>query len=191
MAVALPSQEHTDDEPGAARGLLERALSGDPAAFSVWLESEYDFIYRLAYRRLGHRPDAEDLTHIVCLSLPEKLARYSGRGTARGWLARVVLNASLDHRRREKARASETVGADVAHPAGAADRVYLAQVLSALERIAPKSRDALLLVAEGLTHAEIAEALECAEGTVGWHVSSARAQLTAQLDKEGARGSTP
>ena len=177
--LTLEAPEATAPPP--AEALLSRATAGDAQAFSDWLAGEYDFIYRLAYRALGNRPDAEDLTHTVCERLPEKLRRYSRRGTARGWLARVVLNASLDFRRAARMPAPETPSEP---PGQSSDRVYLRQVLAALSHLPPKSRDALLLVAEGLTHAEIADALDCSAGTVGWHVSTARAELVARLRRD-------
>lgn len=182
MARMSPLANRQPLEPDPAV-LLERARGGDAAAFSQWLDGEYQFLYRLAYRFLGNRPDAEDLTHTVCIELARKLGRYSGRGSIRGWLARVVLNASLDYRRRERPVRREA--SDETVRGSAPDRVYLAQVLVALESVAPRSREAVLLAAEGLTHAEIAEALDCAEGTVGWHLSTARAALTARLGAGG------
>lgn len=188
MDGSLAAAERQDPAVDHADGLLVRAQRGDPRAFSAWIEREYTFIYRLAYRFLGQRADAEDLTHMVCVDLARKLGQFSGRGSSRGWLARVVLNASRDFRRRERPHTlSSAAAAETSETARATDRVYLTQVLAALDTIAPRSRDAVLLAAEGLTHAEIADVLDCAEGTVAWHISTARTALTARLSEEAAR----
>lgn len=164
--------------------LLKEAQAGDALAFGAWLERHYDFIYRMAYRVMGQQMDAEDLAHDVCISLPQKLARYSGRGNIKGWLAQVVLNAGRDQFRKKSRRKTIDI-TDTAEPAGPdspADALYLQEVLTAMEKLPEKSRHALLLAAEGLTTSEIAIALDCAEGTVGWRISTARSELNTYLE---------
>ncbi len=164
--------------------LLREAQAGDALAFGAWLERHYDFIYRIAWRVTGHQMDAEDLTHDVCLSLPHKLARYSGHGSLKGWLAQVVLNAGRDGFRKKARRRTVDI-ADVAEPSSSSNQseaLYLNEVLALMEQLPEKSRHALLMAAEGLTTAEIAVALDCKEGTVGWRISTARTELTHLLE---------
>lgn len=172
----------TDADSPGDDALLAKAQQGDAWAYGVWLERQYDFIYRMAYRLLRNRMDAEDLTQDVCLKLADKIASYKGQGSARGWLARVVLNAGHDRLRYKKRRPAGNIE-DVPEPAAAdqADgKTYFNEVMRAMANLPEKSQHALLLAAEGLSHAEMAEVLECSAGTVGWRISTARDEL-AQL----------
>lgn len=172
----VDAADPADDE------LLAKAQKGDAWAFGVWLERQYDFIYRIAYRLMRHQMDAEDLTQDVCIKLADRIASYKGQGSARGWLARVVINAGHD-RLRQKGRRKTSNIEDMAEPAAveASDaKTYLNEVLAAMSKLPEKSQHALMLAAEGLSHAEMAEVLECTAGTVGWRISTARDEL-AQL----------
>lgn len=159
--------------------LLAKARQGDAWAFGVWLERQYDFIYRVAYRLMGQQMDAEDLTQDVCLKLADRIGSYKGQGSVRGWLARVVINAGYDRMRSKKRRPTANIE-DVAEPAAveqADSKAYLNEVLAAMAKLPEKSQHALWLAAEGLSHAEMAEVLECSAGTVGWRISTARDEL--------------
>lgn len=159
--------------------LLAKAQRGDAWAFGRWIELQYDFIYRVAYRLMRHQIDAEDLTQDVCLKLASVLGSFSGQGSIRGWLARIVINAGHDKLRSKQRRPTAHID-DVSEPAGveATDgRTYLNEVMKAMQQLPEKSRHALLLSAEGLSHAEMADVLECSAGTVGWRISTARDEL--------------
>lgn len=162
--------------------LRARMASGDAAAFALWLEGHYDFIYRVAYRLLGVRMDAEDLTHDVCMSLPQKLKSYRGTGSVRAWLGQVTLNAGRDKLRQHKRRPQVEIDPEMPNSADTAQTVYVRQVLAAMSNLAPDLRETLVLVTEGLTYAEVATAMKCPEGTVAWRVSAARDRLTKALE---------
>lgn len=167
--------------------LIRQAQGGDVRAFKLWLTAEYDFIFRLSWRLLGNKADAEDLTQTVCLMLPDKIEKFSGRGSVRGWLAQVVLNSAKDQWRKQ-ARARTIPMEQAAEPDSALQtdsQTYLNQVLKVMERLPEKSRLALLLAAEGLDTAELAKALGCTSGTAGWRLSTARAELHKLLQNEG------
>jgi RNA polymerase sigma-70 factor, ECF subfamily len=163
--------------------LLAAAAAGDARCFGLWIEQHYDFIYRIAYRLMGHQMDAEDLTQDVCLSLPEKLKKFSGKGHVRGWLAQVTMNAGRDLLRAKGRRPTSELdeNVSVAGNSDPAAQLYLQQVLGVMRTLPDKSYTALLLAAEGLSTEEMAVALDCATGTVGWRISTARAELAKRL----------
>jgi hypothetical protein len=61
------------------RQLVEKAAAGCAAAFAALLESHYDAIYRMAWRWLGMREEAEDVAQEVLSSLQAPSVR-SGVG---------------------------------------------------------------------------------------------------------------
>ena len=68
---------------GSSESLIAEARAGSPDALSaLYLEHE-GAVFRLAYRLVGPREDAEDIVHDVFVGLPEALRRYEERGSTR------------------------------------------------------------------------------------------------------------
>lgn len=169
--------------------LALRAGNGDAAAFQVLLERHYDGIFRIAFRFTGVREDAEDIAQAVCTSLAVKLRSFKGEARFTTWLYRIVVNAAQDLLRRQSAairlhaaygEVSELMRGAEADAARELDWLY-----DALQRVGKDLREtAVLVLAEGLTHAEAAEILEIKESTVSWRMHELRKELKALVKAE-------
>jgi len=83
--------------------LVERK---DPAAFEIVYDRHGGAAYSLAYRIVGDRLVAEDVTQEAFLSVWRSGARFDrARGSVRTWLLGVVRNRAIDVLRREAGRA--------------------------------------------------------------------------------------
>ncbi len=168
--------------------LAERAAGGDRDAFRVLLERHYDRLYRLAYRFSGNHADAEDLAQDICLNLPAKLRAFRGDAKFTTWLYRVVVNASQDLRRKRATadRVSETF-AEVQNLTRATEAQTASDMAWVYENLAAMNEDlhatALLVLAEGMNHAEAADILEVKESTISWRMHEIRKQLKSLLDE--------
>lgn len=61
----------------------------------------YDEIYRFAYRQLGHKEDALDLTQTIFLAVFRALPSFDGRKASfRTWLYRIAAHKAIDCRRK-------------------------------------------------------------------------------------------
>ena len=169
--------------------LAKSASQGDRDAFRRLLERHYDMIHRVALRFTGSTADAEDITQDVCLALVRKLQGFRGDALFSTWLYRVVVNACRDFVRR-RASAKTLVENYVAYreldEADHADtKARLDWLEEAYLRLPPDLRETVLLVvAEDMTHAEAAQVLDCAEGTIAWRMSTARKRLKLELESE-------
>lgn len=173
--------------------LARQAADGVREAFEELLERHYDRIFRIAVRLLGNRADAEDVTQDVCIGLAKKISGWRGESRFTTWLYRVVVNATHDAMRQDSTRqryerdaAGSSWRARVVDAGRAGDAKWLHEVLGKLSR---KQRETVILVlAEGLTHAEAAQVLGVREGTVSWRLHAARKRLRRLAEAERRLG---
>jgi len=168
--------------------LIDKARSGDREAFAALLERAYPFIYRVAYKWCGASADAEDLAQDVCVKLGAAIRSFDGRSAFSSWLYRVTLNTVRDQRkaqaRRDRRIAELALLAQAETPEPQADD-QIDDLWIAVRDLPDGERDAVLLVySEGLSHAEAAAVLGCAEGTVAWRISKAKGRLKARLGSD-------
>lgn len=166
--------------------LVALAVGGDARAFSHLLERHYDMIFRLCRRMLASRQDAEDVTQDICVSLVDKMQRFHGKSKFTTWLYQVTVNACRDHLRRrstiEKIQ-GEFVEVETMRRQGEAE--HAGNIAWAYEQINALSDDlretALLVVSEGLSHAETASVLQVSENTISWRMMKIRNHLKASI----------
>ena len=171
--------------------LIGRARGGDRAAFGQLVERHYDFVYRVAYRWLGIRQDAEDAAQEVCIRIAKALKNYQGSGAFTSWLYPIALNAARDiarKRSRENVR-NEAFGVHTEIEAGAGDdedEERAAALWASVAKLSEKQRETVLLVyGEGYSHAQAGEALGISEATVSWHVHEAKKRLRVLMREAG------
>ena len=162
--------------------LVSRAAAGDRQAFADLLQRHYRNIYRLGARILGDAEAAADLAQDVCVSLPAKLASYRGDSGFRTWLYRVVVNAARDAMRRAatRRRIEDHYGEiEAINRSAAADwRREALWLRRSLAKLGNELRaTVVLVVAEGLRHAEAGKVLGVAESTVSWRMREAKKRL--------------
>jgi RNA polymerase sigma-70 factor (ECF subfamily) len=171
----------TEDEGS----LIARSRNGDWAAFAVLVRLHQRMVYSLTYCMSGASADADDLAQETFIKAYQSLGTYRGGSRFSSWLYRIALNLCLTWRSRERLRGKADLewSESAATPApvdGPSDRVQ-----RALNRLSPKQRAAIVLtVFDGMTHAEAAAALGCAEKTLSWRLFTARRQLAQHL-REG------
>jgi len=178
----IPSETRDPD-----RDLVKRACAGDRAAFEALLRRHYDRIHRIAWRMTGSATDADDIAQDVCCTLVEKIEGFKGEAKFTTWLSGIVVNACRDHYRRRvtltKFRNDLTVMSDLAGGVDSDDVYARAWIRSALAKLDPPLRDAVILVAgEDMTHAEAGVALGVAESTISWRLHQVRRLMEKKRD---------
>jgi RNA polymerase sigma-70 factor (ECF subfamily) len=155
--------------------LVERK---DATAFEIVYDRHGGAAYSLAYRIVGDRGTAEDVTQEAFLSVWRSGARFDRtRGSVRTWLLGVVRNRAIDALRRQATRAP-TVELELDRLPDRSPTAQLTDTEALRHEAAREVRGALaalpadqLKVIElayfgGLTHSEIAQALGMPLGTV-------------------------
>ena len=167
---------------GSSASLIAEARAGSPDALSALYLEHGAALFRLAYRLVGAREDAEDVVHDVFVGLPEALRRYEERGSFAGWLKRVTARVALMRLRRGKRRREVTLdyAAGRAGPPATLDRDGLQAAVNTL----PDQLRAVLVLKEieGYAHAEIAELLGISEGASRVRLTRALKVLREELE---------
>jgi len=179
------TMKSTDDNQ-----LVELANQGDAGAFSMLLERHYELIYRLAFRMLRNRADAEDLTQDVCVRLPNKLRSFAGQAKFTTWLYQVTMNACRDFWRRgssqRDAYANYAQISEIRNDTQHQRKLDSATAYEMIDTLNDDLREtAILIVAEGLNHAEAADILGIKESSVSWRMLKVRENLSALVQREG------
>jgi RNA polymerase sigma-70 factor (ECF subfamily) len=170
--------------------LLERAASGDEAAFDILYLRYRDLLFRFAYRFVGSAAAAEDVTHDCFLSLIKQPGRFKPeRGSFRTYLYAVARNLSLKYFNTSGREAAmeeirdEPAASDRQHPMRKVlDDELSSRVQSAVINLPPLQREALILFEyEDLSLAEVAAVVGTDVGTVKARLYRARERLRQEL----------
>jgi RNA polymerase sigma-70 factor, ECF subfamily len=176
----------------ADEDLMPLVEQRDPAAFEIVFDRHGGAAYSLAYRIVGERAKAEDITQEAFLSLWRTGARYDrARGSVRTWLLGIVRNRAIDLLRRDvheaprlifDPEAPEQKVAEEETDAEALRREAARQVRGALS-VLPTDQLRVIELAYfgGLTHSEIAEMLGMPLGTVKGRMRLGLEKIRAQL----------
>lgn len=83
--------------------LIRDAIGGEASAFGLLYDKYEAQIYRFIYLKVGHREEAEDLTHQVFLKTWENIADYEFQGFPfSSWLYKAARNRVIDYYRMKK-----------------------------------------------------------------------------------------
>lgn len=169
------------DDAGVAR----RAREGDPRAFEELVVRHQRRVWRLALRLVGSPADADDAAQEAFLTVYRTLDRYDPALPFGPWLVtlttRVCLNW-LRTRRRRPAEPLEEAEDPSPGPHGEAERRELRRAVQGLDDI-PRAVVALHY-GEGMTCAEIGEALGMSAGAVKVALFRARTKLRRALAED-------
>jgi RNA polymerase sigma-70 factor (ECF subfamily) len=176
----------------ADEDVMQLVRRGDARAFEVIYERHSAAAFSLAYRMMGTRAGAEDVTQDAFLSLWRSGARYDqARGSVRTWVLGIVHHRAIDALRRatvhDRRRASdegieERFEARERTDVEAARREEAGTVRGALSSLpADQSQVIELAYFGGFTHTEIADMLEAPVGTVKGRMRLGLKKMKAQL----------
>jgi len=159
--------------------VMRLVQEGNPRAFKLLYDRHGGASFSLAYRMVGDRVNAEDISQEAFLSIWRSRARYQpDRGSVRTWVLGIVHHRAIDALRRnlvhDKRRASAE-GIEERHEAPERERT---DVEAARREEARHVRDAIgelpdeqtrvieLAYFGGFSHSQIADMLEMPVGTV-------------------------
>ena len=176
------------DAPADEADLLARAKAGDRSAFDALVERHLPRVWKVVWRILRHREDAEDVVQEVFVSAHRALPEFRGEAKLSTWLHKVAVSRALNHL--EKAgermrRASEPLPEADAAPSGLPTPLHALEAKELRRRLAdclgrlPAAWRSVLALreAEEMAYEAIAARLGIELGTVRSRLARARAAL--------------
>ena len=149
--------------------------SEGPTGFALAFGHLYQLAYRVAFRMLGDRGDAEDVAQEALARAAVRWNRLEDR--PEGWVTRVASNLAIDRIRRRGRTSKSTdrsLGLVDPHIGERGDLV------NGLRRLPRRQREAVVLrYLADLSEADVAIIMRCSEGTVKSHCSRGLAALGA------------
>lgn len=216
MSTTLPEELAFDQcESEALPSVLEPGLEEIAAnredGFAELFQRFHTMVYNLAFRILGDREEALDVSQEVFLSVYRKIARFRGDSSLKTWIYRIAVNrASNRCRWWNRLRRRGTISLDqhlangkgrplcdaIKAPGQSPEQALLAhercveigRTLLGLpfhQRVAVVMRDV-----EGMSYEEIAQALRISLGTVKSRIARGREELKRRLNGNLPREST-
>ncbi len=191
VEILLPVNALTQPQTSLTR-LIERATSGDTAAFEQIMIHSQQRVMAMTWRMLGNEADARDASQEVFLRVYKYLGRYQQDQDFFAWLYTITLNVCRDlakkrqhHRDRfislgagddEEAFAVPAAGADAEET-----RLHTQQrelIARAMATLPYKERASIVLRdVEGIPTDEVARIMKSSSTTVRSQISSARKKI--------------
>ena len=153
--------------------ITTRATLGESSAFGLLYNHYQPKIYRFVYLKVGHREEAEDLTHQVFLHAWAHIGTYTPQGFPFGaWLYRIARNAVIDHYRTKKEHTSleDLIEGPPIH-SEPLTKLHSKLELEKIKKLIPKLKqdyqDVILMrFVEDMSIKEAASALDKSEGAI-------------------------
>jgi RNA polymerase sigma factor (sigma-70 family) len=154
--------------------------------FDAVYREHYRAIYAYVYRRMpGRSAEVPDVVAEVFVVAWRRFAELPYGAEARLWLYSVAYRCVLVAQRgaRRRLRLIGRLDSEArTRPVTAQTSSQMIDVRTAIQGLRPKDQEVLLLVMwEGLSHAEAATVLECSVNAVAQRLHAARVRLKAQL----------
>ena len=173
--------------------IVADVLAGQTALFEILMRRHNERVYRAARVILRDDSEAEDVMQQAYVNAYAHLRQFNGRAQFSTWLTRIAVNEALARVRRRRTHASvddaamiseslmnPTVEADPERQAAAGE--LRAVLESAIDRLADGLREVFVLrEVEGMSTAEVAEALDVSEDVVKTRLSRARRAIRRDL----------
>ncbi|MEO0124172.1 MAG: sigma-70 family RNA polymerase sigma factor [candidate division WOR-3 bacterium] len=165
--------------------LIQAVKDGDCEAFGPLIERYKIPIYRLVYRMVRNRDDAEDLVQEIFIKAYNGIKGFKSGNRFFPWLSRIAVNHTLNYIKKEKKVEVQPLEWAENYDDGKNDPVEIVgqkmlkeKIARAMARLPEEYRIILILrVEEELSYEEISQSLNIPRGTVMSRLARARQRL--------------
>lgn len=176
-----------------APNLIELAKGGDHHAFRKIVEAHQGFAYAVAFRFVGNRNEAEDITQETFIKLWKNIGKYRSEIKLTTWLYKIIMNLCLDFlksaQRNQQLRTEDVESnheiVDLSTQEQKQDDAEMLGVIVELaKQLTPKQQSVFVLRdLEGLPVEEVAEITGMDQGQIKSNLYYARIKIREVLTK--------
>lgn len=197
---AIITSPERQQEADADYAIVQRVQGGDTASFDLLILKYRERVFGVIYNLTSNREDTADLTQDTFIKAFQAINRFNGQASFFTWLYKIAVYTTLTHLRRNKLRnffsleklneedAGSKILEQVADKTTADRDTYLHELQEklneAMQKLSIKHRTVIsLFEIDGLSHTEIAQIMDCSEGTVRSRLHYAKQFLQGELSK--------
>lgn len=176
--------------------LIERVKNGDCDAFNPLVERYKLSLYRLMYRMVYDRDNAEDLVEEAFIKAYRSISRFEIGRSFYAWLSRIAINNAINYKKKEHGVKLEPIEwvehrltDDKNDPVELTEEKLLKEKINlAMAKLPVEYRTILILrVEENLSYVEISSVLKIPKGTVMSRLARARQKLKEIFEEMGVK----
>lgn len=169
----------------AERTILQRAASGDEAAFAGIVREHQSMVFSIGYHVLRDRWVADELAQEVFLHLYQNLRSIESEAHLVHWLRRVAMHRAIDASRRRRPQVALEHLPELAGKDESVDLLLRDRLLLLLSRLPEQARAIVTLrYQEDMEPQEIAKLLDVPLGTVKSRLHRALNLLREKLERK-------
>jgi RNA polymerase sigma-70 factor (TIGR02954 family) len=163
--------------------LVDKARKGDEHALYSLILAHKEQLYKIAYSYLKNEQDSLEAIQEVTFRAFKSIRKLKESSYFSTWLIRIMMNYCNDELRKRK----RTIpSGDVAHDVPFVENQHRFELEEAIDALDATSKQVLTLkYFQDFKIKEIADILECPEGTVKTWLNKALKKLRYQLDGKG------
>jgi RNA polymerase sigma-70 factor (ECF subfamily) len=158
------------------------------SVFDSWLASHKGVLFKVVRAYAFSRQDQEDLFQELATQVWLSVPGFKGNSAPSTWIYRVALNAAITWSRKElrhRGRKESLGGAEAAlEPSTAGTDPRLEWLYEQIAQLGEIDRSVALLLLDGFSYQEIADALGMNESNVGVRIHRIKAHLTKESTRE-------
>lgn len=176
------------DRCGNDESLMQAVSHGDLGAYEQLVRRHQAWVWRVAYRFLHDKEEAEDITQEAFLRLLDASGRYQATAKFRTYLYQIVCRLCLDRTRKKHpvymAEIPDSLDPNPSPSEKMEQEEVSAEITAALSSLPPDYRMAIILrYFEGLNAAEMAKAMGKSPKAIERLLARAREKLEPLLRK--------
>ncbi len=173
--------------------LIEKAKFGDHHAFRKVVEAHQSFAYAVAFRFVGNRNEAEDITQEAFIKLWKNIGKYRPEIKLSTWLYKIIMNLCLDFlksaKRKRELKTEDVESNHLIIDQGSQEQKLddvemLSVIVKLAKQLTPKQQSVFILRdLEGLAVEEVSEVTSMDQGQIKSNLYYARLKIREGLTK--------
>lgn len=172
--------------------LIQGCKRNDRESQRLLYQHMYSYAMSICMRYCYSKGEAQEVLNDGFMHVFQKIDQYNESMSFYGWVRRIMVNASIDHYRKEKKNyfhADITIQPDSeGHHVSGLDNLAHEELIEMISHLPPAYRAVFNLhVIDGYTHPEIGKMLNISEGTSKSNLLKARAALRRMIETKSGK----